>query len=202
MSNIDERTGKPKIILHLCAKTGSDSQRYADMGYDRRIIGEEIGVENYTPPPYVYGIISNPVCTEFSLAMTTRPRDLRKGMILVNHCLRIVWECLYDCENRRYPNLKFWVMENPGKGFMKWFMGNPVFTYNHYEYGETVSKTTSLWGMFNPPIRPLLFNQIQKGFTMKDKFNPAKMGRNFKEISELRSKCPYSFATAFFESNQ
>lgn len=51
MNNIDERTGKEKIILHLCAKHGSDSIPYKEAGYDVRIIGEEIGVENYNPPP-------------------------------------------------------------------------------------------------------------------------------------------------------
>lgn len=40
-----------KIILHLCAKEGSDSIPYRDAGYDVRIIGEEIGVENFIPPP-------------------------------------------------------------------------------------------------------------------------------------------------------
>lgn len=41
----------PKIILHLCATEGSDSKPYQEAGYDVRIIGEEIGVENYSPPP-------------------------------------------------------------------------------------------------------------------------------------------------------
>lgn len=83
--NIDERTNKPKIILHLCAK-------YV------RIIGEEIGVQNYTPPENVYGIIANPPCTMFSIARskTKTPRDLREGMYLVKECLRIIWECQYN----------------------------------------------------------------------------------------------------------
>jgi site-specific DNA-cytosine methylase len=70
-----------KIILHLCAKMGSDSQPYRDAGYDVRIIGEDIGVENYNPPPNVYGIIANPPCTMFSIARTNAktPRDLREG---------------------------------------------------------------------------------------------------------------------------
>lgn len=39
-----------KIILHLCADIGSDSKPYRDAGYDVRLIGKEIGVENYYPP--------------------------------------------------------------------------------------------------------------------------------------------------------
>jgi len=39
-----------KIILHLCADIGSDSKPYQDAGYDVRLIGRSIGVENYHPP--------------------------------------------------------------------------------------------------------------------------------------------------------
>lgn len=86
-----------RIILHLCAKEGSDSKPYRDAGYDVRIIGEEIGVENYSPPENVYGIIANPPCTMFSIARTNAktPRDLKEGMRLVKECLRIIWECQY-----------------------------------------------------------------------------------------------------------
>lgn len=42
---------KDKIILHLCADIGSDSKPYLDAGYDVRMIGKNIGVENYQPPP-------------------------------------------------------------------------------------------------------------------------------------------------------
>lgn len=38
-----------KIILHLCADIGSDSKPYKDAGYDVRLIGSQIGVENYHP---------------------------------------------------------------------------------------------------------------------------------------------------------
>ena len=58
-----------KIILHLCADIGSDSRFYNDSDkYEVIKIGKEIGVENYTPPENVYGIIANPPCTEFSTA--------------------------------------------------------------------------------------------------------------------------------------
>ena len=41
---------KDKIILHLCADTGSDTMPYREAGYDVRCIGSKIGVENYAPP--------------------------------------------------------------------------------------------------------------------------------------------------------
>ena len=58
-----------KIILHLCADIGSDTRYYQlDNNYEVIKIGKDIGVENYNPPDNVYGIIANPVCTEFSIA--------------------------------------------------------------------------------------------------------------------------------------
>ena len=82
-----------KIILHLCADIGSDSRPYKLAGYDVRLIGAEIGVENYTPPPNVHGIIANPVCTEFSTAKGFhKANDIKKGMFLVWHCQRIIKE--------------------------------------------------------------------------------------------------------------
>ena len=91
-----------KIILHLCADLGSDSKYYQmDENYEVILIGEEIGVENYNPPENVYGIIANPVCTEFSTAKSfNHVGDLDKGMFLVQHCMRIINKC----------NPKFWVI--------------------------------------------------------------------------------------------
>ena len=78
-----------KIILHLCADIGSDS-RFYDLSDDYEVIriGEEIGVENYTPPQNVHGIIANPPCTDFSTARASgKARDVAAGMFLVNECL-------------------------------------------------------------------------------------------------------------------
>lgn len=47
-----------KIILHLCADTGSDTKPYKDNGYEVIRIGKDIGVENYHPPKNVYGVIA------------------------------------------------------------------------------------------------------------------------------------------------
>ena len=96
---MSEKKNKHKIILHLCCdeEIHSDSQPYIDAGYDVRLIGKKIGVENYTPYERIYGIIANPPCTMFSFARTNakKPRDLQAGMMPVRHCLRIIWHCLY-----------------------------------------------------------------------------------------------------------
>lgn len=158
-----------KIILHLCADRGSDSRPYAEAGYKVICVGQEIGVENYHPPKGVYGVIANPPCTMFSIARTTAktPRDLRQGMEAVKHCLRIIWECQYDLENehQRESPLKFWVIENPGTGMLRWFLGKPRFEYCQSEYGQFFTKRTALWGNFNEPYRPFMENCINQSAT-------------------------------------
>jgi hypothetical protein len=135
-----------KIILHLCADTGSDSYPYSqDTDYEVIRIGSDIGVENYHPPKNVYGIFANPVCTEFSTARKGgKPRDVEKGFELVYECLRIINEVGQN-------NLAFWVIENPARGVLKNFLGEPQFKYQPYQYGSPWSKHTALWGKFNIP---------------------------------------------------
>lgn len=188
-----------KIILHLCAKEGSDTKPYRDAGYDVRIIGEEIGVENYTPPPNVYGIMANPPCTMFSIARSNpkEPRDLNEGMRLVKECLRIIWKCqssFVGNSNGTSP-LKWWAMENPATGFLRWFMGKPTFEYNQIEYGSPFSKRTALWGFFETPKRPILFNPVPSGRSLMHK-RDGELSRG-----QVRARCPIDFAKAFYEAN-
>lgn len=82
-----------KVILHLCADTGSDTKPWRDAGYEVILVGKNIGVENYHPPKNVYGIIANPVCTEFSTARSDgKARNPEEGMKLVRECQRIIEE--------------------------------------------------------------------------------------------------------------
>ena len=187
-----------KTILHLCADIGSDSQPYKDAGYNVIRVGSDIGVENYNPPSDVYGIIANPPCTHFSIARTNAksPRDLREGMRLVKECLRIIWECQYKEQgiNRTSP-LKFWCLENPATGLLKWFLGNPNFVYSHMEYGGLLTKRTGLWGYFNHPKRPILYNPLPPYSTIGTKLEKTP------HTMHERSMCPINFAKAFFEAN-
>jgi len=133
-----------KKILHLCADTGSDSMPYKLAGYEVILIGSDIGVENYTPPDDVYGIFANPVCTEFSTARSNgKARDTEAGMFLVRECQRIIEQA----------NPKFWVIENPAKGVLKDYLGEPQYSYEPWWYGSPWTKKTSLWGKFNIPAR-------------------------------------------------
>lgn len=132
-----------KIILHLCADLGSDSIYYQnDDSYEVIMVGEKIGVENYYPPKNVYGIIANPVCTEFSTAGGfDKTGDLEKGMFLVNHCLRIMQEAKHS----------WCVMENPFNGRLKEKIGQPDYVYQPWEFGSPWTKKTALWGNFKHP---------------------------------------------------
>lgn len=129
-----------KIILHLCADLGSDSRFYQlSDEYEVIMVGEDIGVENFTPPPNVHGIIANPVCTEFSTAKGfDKDCDIEKGMFLVNHCIRII--------NEAKP--KWYVIENPANGRLKQELGSPDYIYQPWEYGSPWTKKTALWGKF------------------------------------------------------
>lgn len=198
-----------KIILHLCADMGSDSIDYQKNSYDVRLIGSKIGVENYHPPDNVYGIIANPPCTHFSIARTVAktPRDLREGLRLVRECLRIIWECQFKTPlDKRVCPLKFWVIENPATGMLKYFLGKPNYVYNPHEFGADFTKKTALWGWFNPPKKPFWYNDLPKGSSVKDKMSITKYIGTPREKREQqmhdRSKCYEGFAKAFFEANQ
>lgn len=204
-----------KIILHLCAKSGSDSRYFQlDPNYEVRIINEEIGVENIKGSKDIYGIIANPVCTDFSTADGFhKTGDLEKGMILVNHCLRIKDEC---------KNLKFWVMENPFNGRLKDILGAPDYVYQPWEFGAGYTKKTALWGDFNKPEKlykkweyvpknPNLYVRPGRGkpslaFLHKSalEFLPEFWwAKEFiQNDSDLRSMCADGFAHEFYKYNK
>jgi hypothetical protein len=200
-----------KLILHLCADTGSDTQPYRDAGYEVLCIGKDIGVENYNPPKNVYGIIANPVCTEFSVASGFHKQgDYEKGMFLVRECQRIISEC----------NPVFWVIENPATGRLKDFLGKPVMTYEPWHYGSPWTKKTALWGKFNiPPRKYDKWDDVPKNpklyvrpgrpkpslaFMHKSALQHIPEFFRFKVDSdmEFRSLCSQNFAQAFYESNK
>lgn len=187
-----------KIILHLCASEyGSDSRDYSEAGYDVRLITKDIGVENYHPPENVYGIIANPPCTMFSSARMTpkEPRDLREGMRLVQECLRVIWEAQFKTltPNGRKTSLKFWALENPGKGMLRLFLGKPAFVYQPWQFGDDVSKETAMWGNFNEPLRLILNQRSRKVL--------ARQYGSGKGDSDIRSIASPYFTKVFFLAN-
>lgn len=203
-----------KIILHLCADIGSDSKPYRDAGYDVRLIGKEIGVENYDPPQGVYGIIANPVCTDLSFAKMKwrQPGDMEKGLFLFRHCMRII---------REVGPLQFYVIENPASSMLWKALGNPATAvYEPWHYGSPWTKKTALWGKFNMPERKYQrwedVPKIEGLYTRPNRQKPSltfmhkshkKFIREFDcfdvaDDMSFRSLCSQNFAKAFFEVNQ
>jgi hypothetical protein len=210
-----------KIILHLCADTGSDTKPYKDAGYNVILVGSKIGVENYHPPQGVYGIIANPPCTEFSIARSGGKARLgENGLLLVKECQRIISEC--EASGR----LKFWVIENPATGALKDYLGKPDYMYQPWWFGSPWTKKTALWGWFNEPKRVYeKWEDVPKNpelYIRKDTKHQRSTGKprmyqfhknDFDRIPEfcklprpendmeLRSLCSQKFAKAFFEAN-
>jgi hypothetical protein len=203
-----------KTILHLCADIGSDSYFYQqDSNYKVILIGESIGVENFSTTEEIYGIIANPVCTEFSTANGFhKQNDLEKGMFLVNHCLRIIEE----------TKPHFWVLENPYNGKLKDIIGKPKAVYQPWEFGDPWTKKTALWGDFNMPF--VLYNNWQvvpkndKIYTRPNRAKPSlaflhksaiqhienlkKFENKIKNDADFRSLCSQGFAKEFYKFNQ
>lgn len=206
-----------KVILHLCADTGSDSKPYQDdPEYEVRLIGSDIGVENYHVTEPIYGIFANPVCTEFSTARSNgKARNPEEGMFLVNECFRIINEAMY------FGELKFYVIENPARGVLHKYLGEPVAKYEPWHYGSPWTKQTALWGDFNMPKRiydkwedvpknPKLYVRPGRGkpslaFMHKSAQRLIPEFDVFEQVDsdmEFRSLCSQKFAQAFKEANQ
>ncbi len=203
-----------KTILHLCADIGSDSYFYQkDPEYNVILVGKDIGVENFVPPDNVYGIIANPVCTEFSTANGFgKKRNYEIGMFLVKHCQRIIEKA----------NPTFWVIENPANGHLKDFLGIPMAIYQPWQYGSPWTKKTALWGKFNIPEpiykswndvpknpslyvrpgrpKPALAFMHKSAVDLIPEFQWAK--DHIKCDADLRSMCGQGFAKVFYEANK
>lgn len=202
-----------RTILYLCADLGSDSRFYQlDPEYHVVLIGKDIGVENYTPQSRIWGIIANPVCTEFqTINGYGKVNDTQKGMFLVNHCLRIIEQA----------KPAWWVLENPARGELRKFLGPPKHTYQLWQYGASWTKATALWGRFQmPPARYERWEDVPEKLTLytrpgRKKPNLAFMhkaeARKIPEMAwalgqiatdaDLRSMCCAGFAQDFYRAN-
>jgi len=204
---------KTKLILHLCADIGSDSRYYQlDPKFKVITVGKDIGVENFIPPDNVYGIIANPVCTEFSTAKGFhKENDIITGMYLVRHCQRII--------NNAKP--KWWVIENPANGKLQEIIGKPKAVYQPWQYGSPWTKKTALWGEFLMPepiynkwedcpknknlyirpgrSKPALAFLHKSAIDLIPEFDFAR--EYIKCDADFRSLCSQGFAKAFYDIN-
>jgi len=223
-------TNQDKIILDLCGGTGSWSKPYSDAGYDVRLVTiPDNDVRTYVPPKNVYGILAAPPCTMFSDARTNAktPRDLEGGWEVVEACLKIIrhFQFRTDSDQQKYSPLKFWALENPWYGRLKWFIGHPTFTFSPWEFGDAYKKKTAIWGYFHNPVKtcsnikevltkeqielhktnsqklPSLARSMPKFDMIKFKdIHPESFGKLDRQA--LRSITPQGFAQAFYKANQ
>jgi len=214
-----------KVILDLCGGTGAWSQPYKDNGYQVENLtlpdndvsdwtkGDMPRVAKLIQSNKVHGILAAPPCTELSIARNDKtaikPRDLRGGMRIVDACLYIIRECLYQNYRIKDNSLKFWALENPASGYLKRFLGKPAMVFEPYEFGDPYTKKTALWGMFNEPkktpVKPKRGTMVKYASQFND-LKPVdeeyrkKLGIDARTIR--RSITPERFAKAFYKSNQ
>lgn len=217
---MNKKPREKKIILDLCGGTGAWSKPYADNGYDVRVITlPEYDIRTYKlPDEPIYGILAAPPCTMFSDARTNAkiPRNLVEGMDLVYACLNLIWQAQFriKSDQQKYSPLRFWALENPWYGRLKWFLGKPAFEFSPWEFGDAYKKRTALWGYFNEPKKnpvEMTKEMIDKCKTnsrplpkfdyMKSKdIHPEKFGQLDRQAR--RAITPAGFAKAFYEANK
>jgi len=227
---------KNKIVIDLCGGTGAWSAPYKEAGYDVRVItlpeydvlkldfegdGLDYKGKFLANTDDIYGVLAAPPCTMFSDARTNakEPRNLRSGMEVVQKCIDIITELQYrtKSDQQKMSPLKFWALENPWYGRLKWFLGKPVYTFSPYNFGEPYQKRTALWGYFNEP-RKIYFEassvmsdeQMKKAKSNSQKLpqftisNKRTYPEAFRKLSrrDRRAITPKGFADAFFASNK
>jgi len=133
----------------------------------------------------------------------------------VNECLRIIGEAM------KYGDLKFWVIENPARGVLSEYLGQPNYKYEPWHYGSPWTKQTALWGEFVIPKRkytnwedvpknPALYQRPGRGKPSLTSLHKSAQRLIpefdvFEQVDsdmELRSLNSQKFAQAFYEVNK
>jgi hypothetical protein len=180
-----------RVILDLCAGSGSWSEPYRAAGYQvRRVTLPALDVRVMpAPDETIWGVLAAPPCTEFSLAKNGHDRDFRAGLEGVAACLRIVTACA--------P--RWWALENP-VGLLSRFLGEPLDVWQPFDFGDPWSKRTALWGRFAKPVRGPRVRPIDGGGPLCVVCHPD--SPKVCGVSDHRAVSPPGFARAFFNANE
>lgn len=186
---------RERIVLDLCAGSGSWSEPYKRAGYDvRRVTLPRGDVRTYQlPRKPIWGIVAAPPCTEFSLAKNGAlargaRRDFVGGMNTVNACMRLVLQA----------KPRWWALENPVGLLARW-LGTPSFVFEPYQFGDPWSKRTALWGTFERPALGPHVRPIAGGGPICTLCHPD--APRTCSLAEHRAITPPGFVRAFFEAN-
>src|SRR4051812_37863824 len=178
---------RERIILDLCAGSGSWSEPYKRAGYIvKRITLPRNDVRTFqVPSERVWGVLAAPPCTEFSLAKNGHERDFVEGMACVNACMRIVLQVRPE----------WWALENP-VGLLSRWLGRPGLVFEPHEFGDPWTKRTAIWGSFALPTRGPFVKPLGGGgplcsLCFPDAPSPC-------SLAEHRAITPRGFARAFF----
>jgi len=178
-----------RLVLDLCAGSGSWSEPYKRAGYRvRRITLPRDDVRTFVPPAGVWGVLAAPPCTEFSLAKNGHQRDFLAGLECVNACMRIVLTAA--------P--RWWALENP-VGLLGRWLGEPRDVFEPFDFGDAWSKRTALWGSFTRPQRGPRVRPIDGGGPICAVCHPD--NPRVCSLAEHRAVTAPGFARAFFEAN-
>lgn len=189
-------TTDKRMIIDLCAGSGSWSKPYAD---DPRYQVITVDINNgqdvrlLRKPAYkVHGILAAPPCTDFAVsgAQYWKAKDdggaTLASLSIVDACLRIIYAC----------NPVWWALENP-VGRLKDWIGPPVMYFDPCDYGDPYTKKTVLWGNFTvpkkTPVEPI--KVCSQGSWIQ------KLGGKSERTKRLRSITPPGFALAFKGAN-
>jgi hypothetical protein len=130
-------------------------------------------------------------------------------MIVVEACLRIINTC----------SPVWWALENP-VGYLRLYMGEPVLTFQPWEYGDPWTKRTDIWGNFSQPPKLYsswedvpeklsLYSRPGRGkpnfaFLHKSAQSliPQLAWANPQTDADFRAITPPGFAHAFFAANR
>ncbi len=175
-----------RLILDLCAGTGSASEPYKRHGYEvRRIdLPEDVRLVELPDEP-VHGIIAAPPCTHLAGSGARWWNEKGEGALLdalsiADACVRLATFC----------RPKWWVLENP-IGRLSRFYGPPRYYFDPFYFGDPYPKRTALWGEFNIPRMNPVVPTDNRIHTMSPGPDRAKN----------RSITPEGFARLFCEAN-
>lgn len=192
----DKALASERVILDLCAGSGSWSAPYVEAGYRViRVTLPKDDVRKYEPPPNVWGVLAAPPCEVFSLAANghahlngPEKRAFDRGLEVVAACLRVI----------ALARPEWWALENPA-GYLSRFLGDARDLFEPCDFGDPWTKRTALWGRFELPERGPFVKPIGPGPLCTECTTKRKEPRC--SHAAHRAITPPGFARAFFEAN-
>ena len=147
-------------MLELFSGTGSVGNAFRELGWEVTTVDlnpdanptfcqDVCAWDPPFPPGHFDFIWASPVCTEYSRALTRRPRRLEVGDRRVLRTLELI----------RQLQPRFWAIENPATGMLKqrpFMAGLPWDDVTYCMYGYPYRKRTRIWNNLNwTPSRPV-----------------------------------------------